>query len=496
MEYDDKEIGSDKLSAGRTNKMWASLIKTLKNKSGGRRPLEIDIFPIPLEKTQGREVEHTSSAVIDAFLSMCLPMVRYILSKKLIQKGLVLRDEQLVSLKENGLMENLPIQPLSVQVGAVRLVKAKSLRSDMDARPEFEWPERDQVENLMQSYPEGETAMVVVDAQDVECEIRLGRGIELAFPINDKLGVMGKLEIGSGGTVEEAWARFYCPTLRFWFVLETGKVYIAFMDKPIITPHLNVNVDRGHGDFLNKTFTKTGTILDNILGTVLSGFGPTTKEEQRHRMDKNWVGDKLGGILQFAIGKYKQIGNGRPIELNLEKIIQSRIHSVFDRSEKDIRANIVELVQELEDSLIRRESLNSKTSREEVKDSFVGSRNLDSESVNVNAFTCNMSSLTRWFCLEELNWSFCGQTTEDDAAQSKTQAHGQSGKTDISPSSANGNSRARAPQETTATDRGLDRNQSENSTFLTDNGDVKKRDRLLQSLQKKKQYISKFVKGK
>lgn len=63
------------------------------------------------------------------------------------------------------------------------------------------------------------------------------------------------------------------------------KAYIAFIGHPNLMPHVHVNADRGKGDFLQMVLDEAGS-LDDIVESVLMGFGPTKYYEQQQKKKK------------------------------------------------------------------------------------------------------------------------------------------------------------------------------------------------------------------
>eukprot|EP00978_Attheya_sp_CCMP212_P032110 scaffold123776_cov40-Attheya_sp.AAC.2 len=81
----------------------------------------------------------STSTFIDAMLPILLPVARRLLSKKLIEKGIVLLDEVPVPpVYDDSISDNeLPLRPLVMKVDHVWVVDAASLRADMERHPEF-----------------------------------------------------------------------------------------------------------------------------------------------------------------------------------------------------------------------------------------------------------------------------------------------------------------------------------------------------------------------
>ena len=273
------------------------------------------------------------------------------LAKRLIEDVGILRDEIPVEAYYEDQPDNtLPLKPLSIEFEDVHVIDPATLAADMEAMPDFAWPERERYEQLMTHCTEGGSVdMVVLDLMDFDGELRFDKGVEVAVPVKGPFGTQMELEIGYGGTIEEAWVRIRVPQLRIWYVNETKKMYVAFMARPDLIPCLNVNVDRGKGDFLSVNFTEEGG-LDDVVEKILSGFGPNLKQKSDEK--SSFVGDKVGQLIVQALSKFKNMGNGRPLEVTLEEAIQKSINKAMGkpRPADTIRADIERLEVELERS--------------------------------------------------------------------------------------------------------------------------------------------------
>lgn len=323
--------------------IWDSAVKNLAS-AGGRRPMAVGI---PFGKPKpSKEDDDSTAALLDAFLPIVLPVVRGALSKNLIDQGSVLRDEKPVTIFDE---RHLPIRPLDVQIGCLQVVSPKELRRDMDAMPKFQWPERDCVEERMKRRPGGGSDMIVLDLEDVNVEVRFDKGVELTFPVEGPMGMSANLEMGAGGSIDEAFFQLKKLRVRIWFINKTGKVYVAFMERPDIVPHIQVNVDRGRGDFLGTEFTEQGSTLDDMVERILMGFGPIQEHKRSHT---SLIGDGMGKMLSSALGTFLKMGNGRPLELDVQEQIQSTIDLAMGipRSVELIEADIELLQKELEAS--------------------------------------------------------------------------------------------------------------------------------------------------
>ena len=328
---------------------WASVITNLTTDEN-RRPLEVYTTLKPSILTE--DSADSTGALISALLPVVLPIVRQAISKGLIEEGMVLRNEEPVArdaFPEEQLNNTLPIHPLLVKIGDVRVVELKVLLRDMEARPNFRWPERDRVIKQMGEHHENDAGMLVLDLSNLDVEIRLDKGIELAVPVEGPMGMKASLEVGSGGSIDEASIQFKNLDLRIWFIAETLQIFVASMSRPDIIPSLHLNVDRGRGDFMNMTFTESGTSLDDVLEKVISGFGPRYTEKDTNEKS-SWAGDAIGGILLSAMGTFLKLGNGRPLDLQAEDQIKSIIDIALGnpRSVELVEADMAILQKELE----------------------------------------------------------------------------------------------------------------------------------------------------
>lgn len=335
--------------------IWKSAAENLKPEGGRRVPLEVGMS-LGSSESKGSVSGEDTVALIESFLPIVLPIVRTVLSKQLIDRGLILRDEEPVTDFADAQMNaGLPISPLGVKVGKMAIVQEGTLRNDMKSMPNFEWPEKERVEELMKRQSEGGAGMIVLDLADVDVDIYFDRGVELVFPVEGPMGMKADLEVGAGGSIETAGFQLRNLKVRVWFVTETAKLYVAFMDRPDIIPRIHVNVDRGRGDFMNQEYTETGTMIDDVIERVLLGFGPkchfNAKTSQTNRF-----GNSVGAMLSSAIGTFAHVGNGRPLELELQEQIQSAIDIAMGepRSVEAIEANIELLKEELEASKKRK----------------------------------------------------------------------------------------------------------------------------------------------
>lgn len=297
----------------------------------------------------------STSALVHSFFAIAQPIIRRVISKRLIEDVGVLRDEIPVeTYDEDQPDDTLPIKPIFVEFEDVHVVDPATLRADMEAMPDFEWPEPERYEQLMTHCTEGGSVdMVVLDLMEFDGELRFDKGVEIAVPVKGPFGTQMELEIGyegyGEGKIEEAWVRIRVPQLRIWYVNETKKMYVAFMARPDLVPMMNVNVDRGKGDFLSVNFTEEGG-LDDVVEKILSGFGPNLKQKPDEKT--SFVGNRVGELVVQAMSKFKNMGNGRPLEVTLEEAIRKSINKAMGkpRPADTIKADIKRLEAELERS--------------------------------------------------------------------------------------------------------------------------------------------------
>lgn len=308
----------------------------------------------------------TTAALVQALIPIALPIVRRALCQQLVGEGLVLRDEEpVLSLDDNASSDtDLPLGPIEVHMASLQVADAKSVLRDMELDPEFKWPEHDRVEELMQQQqqvPGSGVGMVVLDLIQFEATVHFGKGIELALPVEGPMGMTATIEVGTGGEIADAWVKLCVPKLRVWFVTESSKMYVAFMERPDIVPRLHVNVDRGKGDFLNMAITEKST-LDDVVEKTLSGFGPNLRDPEKNEeskggwkktFSKSWVVDAIGEKISAEINRAAGMGNGSPIEIDLKEQVDSAVCIALGkpRPAEQIRADMKILDEELARSL-------------------------------------------------------------------------------------------------------------------------------------------------
>jgi hypothetical protein len=333
-------------------------------------PLQVQVSPPPT-KLSPEEDDCAAATLIRTLLPLVLPIVRQVASQQCIAEKMVLLNEvQVVEQQEKGLKEEqFPIGPIEFHLETVQVLDYTTLATDMQNMPEFAWPETERLETLMQSAPD--RGMVALDILGVRMRLRLAPGIELTVPVEGPMGITANLEIGTGGTIQEAWFQVEIPKLRVWFVTDTRQLYVAFMARPIILPRVHVNVDRGKGDFWEMEFTGEGAGLDDVVESLLCGFGPsslTTKKEENNtktqaKEKRSWVADALGQ----TIGTFVGMGDDNPLVIDLNETVQSSIDSALGkpRPVEAIRADIESLEKEL---ALAEKAKKSETQEEEDKE--------------------------------------------------------------------------------------------------------------------------------
>lgn len=331
-------------------------------------PLQVQVV---LPRSKPREEDDCAAAtLIRALLPLVLPIVRQVASQQCIAEKMVLLNEvQVVEQEESLKEEHFPIGPIEFHLESVQVLDYTTLATDMQNMPEFAWPETERLKTLMQSTPD--RGMVALDILGVRMRLRLAPGIEFTVPVDGPMGITATLEIGTGGTIQEAWFQVEIPKLRVWFVTDTRQLYVAFMARPIILPRVHVNVDRGKGDFWEMEFTGEGAGLDDVVESLLCGFGPsslTTKKEENNsktqaKEKRSWVADALGQ----TIGSFVGLGDDNPLVIDLNEAVQSSIDSALGKARpvEAIRADIESLEKEL---ALAEKAKKNQTEEEEEKE--------------------------------------------------------------------------------------------------------------------------------
>jgi len=316
------------------------------------------------------EPDGTASAFFESFLPLFLPVVCRITSKSLVEGGCILKNEvPVTAFDEHTLAKDLPIGPIKVSIGKVLIVDRKTMKKDLARGPDFEWPEKERLDSLMRNIPGRGRQMLVLDIVDFVVTGQLGKDIELTFPSN--IPLVGNLEVGAGGHVDNACIKMNIKRLRIFFSSETQKCYAVFMARPILAPSLHVNADRGNGDFLTLYIKEEGA-LENIVETILAGFGPKQimeKERKSFKKSKTKIAAKIG----IAIGKFisnriqKSIPSvgytNSPMVVDLSDSIIATIDGALGkpRPVDEVKAHIELLNKELELSIKAEEEMNNST---------------------------------------------------------------------------------------------------------------------------------------
>jgi hypothetical protein len=324
--------------------------------------------PLPLPNSEPKD-DASTAALINVLVPIILPIAQKIISQQLINDKMVIKDEILVEELDE---KNLPLGSIEFNLDDIHVLSYETLAKDINDMPEFAWPETERLQELMKDVPGVGRGMVALDMTGVKLRLHFGVGIELVIPVDGPLGMKCNLEVGAGGSIKNAWVQVEIPKLRMWFVSETQKLYVAFLERPNMLPCLQVNADRGNGDFMNMEFTAHGTSLDDIVESVLCGFGPssiTMKEDEQTKTTKkkrSWIGDALGRRISQAIGAFAGVGNNRPLEVDLHETVQSGIDSALGKPRpiEEIRADIKALEEEL--AAVKK---SQQTNEEEKKDS-------------------------------------------------------------------------------------------------------------------------------
>ena len=147
--------------------------------------------------------DDSTSALVESILPLVLPVARKAVCKRLIVDGSVLCNEQPVTSFDES---DLPIENIELKIDDVLVVDRKTIQSDMKADSDFEWPEQDRANTLMQNIPGKGRDMLVVDLVGFNIMIPFGAGFEFTFPL-ELPGTKGALEVGCGGSIKKGWIR-------------------------------------------------------------------------------------------------------------------------------------------------------------------------------------------------------------------------------------------------------------------------------------------------
>jgi len=306
---------------------------------------------------QNDHSKSSTSALFQSVFKIASPFVRRIISKILLDDYEILRNEKPVGKYKPGQPdETLPIHPIGFNFKDIVIVDPECIRKEKKQFPDFEWPKH----NLN----DASNDMIVLDLIDFDCSIRLAQGIEISVPIPPMpFGVTGNLEIGANHkSIQEASVRFQIPKLRIWYIHgDIQTLYIAFWGRPNLIPHYGINADFGRGDIFSMEFTKDGSLLDDVVEKILSGFGPekfykqtSTSSSDGGNAKQSSGGNLIGGAIVQILSKWKNTGYGRPIVVNLRDKIQPSINKlltddvIVPKTVEKIKADMKMLELELE----------------------------------------------------------------------------------------------------------------------------------------------------
>lgn len=320
-------------------------------------PTKISIGNVGESTNALEQPNDSTSALLESIIPIVLPIVRRAVSKSLIESGSILRDEEPIEkFDESSPDDDLPIGPIRLQIESISVMDINTVMKDMKKAPNFKWPEKDNVQELMANKPGAGREMIVFDFIGLDMVIPLGPGIEYTLPAQLPMGIKTNIEIGCGGSIKEASVRMYLPKVRIWFCNKTRKLYVAVMEIPQFVPNIHVNADRGNGDFLHFEFKEEGE-LDNVVEMMLAGFGPGFEKKPsktKLKKKKQWVGDVIGKQLSYLLDKIGGSGgNAHALEIDLSTAIQSSIDAAFGkpRPVDEIKVDIARLEKELELSM-------------------------------------------------------------------------------------------------------------------------------------------------
>ena len=303
--------------------------------------------------------------LIDALVSTALPLVRKMVSKKLIHQGLIVKNEEPV---ENfnpldmpfepftGLGSRLPATPpcplapalttaasaLSslqrvaaalwpchpppahappptphptstedangkIGLGSMQILTPAEMKAEMEKYPDFAWP-KDCVKEMME-----DKELLVLEMKGLSVGVFFSKGYEIKVPL--PLGCA--VEIGHDGKMEKAGLEVHLPKVWAWFNARTMVMKVALMACPDIRPALHVNLEAFKMDFsvpgLSKEGINEGGWLDDIVEYVAVGFGPCTTQKEM----PGWFSEKIGDLIRGQLKSMAGLGCGRPYELNM-----------------------------------------------------------------------------------------------------------------------------------------------------------------------------------
>jgi hypothetical protein len=324
------------------------------------------------------EPDDSTAALVQSIIPMILPIVRKAVCKQLIDDGSVLYNEKPVLIFDEN---KLPLDTIQLQIDDVFVMDRKSVQRDMQSDLDFEWPMKDKANEMMRTIPGQGREMLVLDLVGLNFLVPFNEGFEFKFPVDLPMGGgKGDLEVGCGKTIEKASFSLVVPRLRVWFVRSTHMCYIAFMEKPSLTPNLNVNIDRGKGDFMSVNLTENGS-MDDVVETILSRFGPKLKnykkKEEDSKQKSNWVGVSAGKAIAHIVQRSMGVKGGKsaPLEIDLSPTIQASIDTAMGkpRPVAVVEANIQLLQKELERAKLAEKGISETREEKDTDNSKEGS---------------------------------------------------------------------------------------------------------------------------
>ena len=305
--------------------------------------------------------------LIDALVSTALPLVRKMVSKKLIHQGLIVKNEEPV---ENFNPLDMPFEPFTglgstarnaavpsrspalqhpppsppslhfsgwpllfgpatpppaptppstphpnpppdetgrIGLGSMHILTPALMKAEMEKYPDFAWP-KDCVKEMME-----DKELLVLEMKGLSVGVFFSKGYEIKVPL--PLGCA--VEIGHDGKMEKAGLEVHLPKVWAWFNARTMVMKVALMACPDIRPALHVNLEAFKMDFsvpgLSKEGINEGGWLDDIVEYVAVGFGPCTTQKEM----PGWFSEKIGDLIRGQLKSMAGLGCGRPYELNM-----------------------------------------------------------------------------------------------------------------------------------------------------------------------------------
>lgn len=150
-----------------------------------------------------------ASHLIDGIMSVALPLIRHIVSQKVVEMGMVLKHEIKV---ESFDLDEMPFEFFDVKADAIHVVNHEQLQQDMREMSHFKWPQRC-LEKMLSPFNDGECELLIVDLIGAHVSITIAEDFEIALPIGEQLTV----ELGAGGKIRKGNIKLEVPQLRVWF---------------------------------------------------------------------------------------------------------------------------------------------------------------------------------------------------------------------------------------------------------------------------------------